>query len=399
MQHPRRNLRFINAAHFLDHYVLLVFPTVVIGLEVELQRGYGELIALATACFIAFGLFSLPWGWLGDHWSRRKLMAIFFFGEAASLAAAAATSGMLMLACALFSLGVFAAIYHPVGITVLLANARDRGRDVATNGVWGNLGVATAPAVTALIASAWGWRWAFVAPAVVCAAIGVAYLLLTEETHEKKADRSQHAEVALTLRLAAVIFACFAVASFAGGLVFNTVTVAIPKIVDERFAADIPLAWIGLVATFILLFGGVAQLVVGRLVSRYAPHLLFAGIALVQAFAIAWATMATGPALLVALAIAIAAIYAQITVGDVVIARYTADAWRGRIYSVRFFLSFVSSGLAVSLIAALHGRGGFGLVLAVTTVCAVVFAFATIGVALVANRIEAAHSRQVQPAE
>ena len=82
-----------------------------------------------------------------------------------------------------------------------------------------------------------------------------------------------------------------------------------------------------------------------------------------------------------------------------VIARYTADAWRGRIYSVRFFLSFVSSGLAVSLIAALHGRGGFGLVLGVTTVCAVVFALATIGVALVANRIEAVHSRRVQPAE
>ena len=399
MKHPRRYLGFINAAHFLDHYVLLVFPTVVIGLEVELQRGYGELIALATACFVAFGLFSLPWGWLGDHWSRRKLMAIFFFGAAASLAAAAATSNMLLLACSLLALGVFAAIYHPVGITVLLANAKDRGRDVATNGVWGNLGVATAPAVTALIASAWGWRWAFAAPAAVCAAIGVAYLLLTEETHEKKADRSRHAEVALTLRLAAVIFACFAVASFAGGLVFNTVTVAIPKIVDERFAADIPLAWIGLVATIILLFGGVAQLVVGRLVSRYAPHMLFAGIALMQAAAIAWATIATGPALLAALAIAVAAIYGQITVGDVVIARYTADAWRGRIYSVRFFLSFVSSGLAVSLIAALHGRGGFGLVLGVTTVCAVVFALATIGVALVANRIEAVHSRRVQPAE
>src|ERR1700674_246939 len=399
MKHPRRNLGFINAAHFLDHYVLVVFPTVVIGLELELNRGYGELIALATACFVAFGLFSLPWGWLGDHWSRRKLMAIFFFGAAASLAAAAATANMIVLACSLFALGVFAAIYHPVGITVLLANAKDRGRDVAMNGVWGNLGVATAPAVTALIATAYGWRWAFAAPAVVCAAIGVAYLLLTEETHEKKADRSQHAEVALNWRMAAVIFACFAVASLAGGLVFNTITVAIPKIVDERFAADIPLAWIGLVATFILLFGGVAQITVGRLLSRIQPHLLFAGIALMQAIAIAWATIATGPALLAALAIAIAAIYGQITVGDVVIARYTADAWRGRIYSVRFFLSFISSGIAISLIAALHGRGGFGLVLAVTTAFAVVFAVSTIGVALVANRIEAVHSRRVQPAE
>jgi MFS family permease len=397
MQHSRRTLGFINAAHFLDHYVLLVFPTVVIGLQTELNRGYGELIALSTACFVAFGLFALPWGWLGDHWSRRKLMAIFFFGCAASLAAAAMAGNLFLLATALFVLGVFAAIYHPVGVTVLLANATDRGRTIAANGVWGNLGVATAPGITALVATTFGWRAAFALPAVVCAVAGAAYLWFTEEAHEKVADRAQHAEVRLNFRMMAAIFVCFAVAALAGGLVFNTITVAIPKIVDERFTG-IPLAWTGAVATGVLLFGGVAQLAVGRLVSRIAPHLLFAGIALVQVAAIAWATAATGPALLAALAVAVAAIYAQITLNDVVIARYTADAWRGRIYAVRFFLAFVSSGLAVFLIAALHGRGGFGLVLGVITICAAVFAVGAIGIALVAGRAEAAHER-AQPAE
>ncbi len=90
MDDQRYHLRFINIAHFIDHYVLLVFPTVVIGLEFELKRSYAELIALSTACFVAFGLFSLPWGWLADHWSRRKIMAIFFFGCAISMVAAAA---------------------------------------------------------------------------------------------------------------------------------------------------------------------------------------------------------------------------------------------------------------------------------------------------------------------
>ena len=53
-----------------------------------------------------------------------------------------------------------------------------------------------------------------------------------------------------------------------------------------------------------------------------------------------------------ALALTMAAIYAQVTVNDLVIARYTADAWRGRVYAVRYFLSFVVSGAAVSMIAA-----------------------------------------------
>ena len=51
-------------------------------------------------------------------------------------------------------------------------------------------------------------------------------------------------------------------------------------------------------------------------------------------------------ALLIALAIAIAAIYGQVTVNDMIMARYTADAWRGRVYAVRYFLLFISAGAA-----------------------------------------------------
>jgi MFS family permease len=398
MDGARRQLGFINVAHFIDHYVLLIFPTVVIGLETDLGRSYGELIALSTACFLAFGLFSLPWGWLGDHWSRRKLIATFFLGSGAMLAAAAAAPNLIALAVALFVLGVFAAIYHPVGVTVLLANARDRGRDLATNGVFGNLGVAFAPGITATVASALGWRAAFALPAIACAVIGAAYLMSTEETKETPADRTRTAEVPLAFYVAAALFACFALISLAGGLVFNVITVAIPKIIDERLLSEIPLTVVGYIATAVLLFGGAAQLIVGRLVSRFPPHALFAGIGLMQAIGVAWATVATGTALIAALALSIAAIYAQVTVGDVVIARYTADAWRGRIYAVRFFLTFISTGLAIVLIAALHGLGGFFLVLAVTAACATVFAAGTIAIAVIAGRVEAS-VRGVQPAE
>src|SRR5665811_55104 len=74
----RRSIAFLNWAHALDHFVLLIYPTVVIGLEVIYQRPYAELIALSTAAFVAFGVFSLPAGWLADRWSRRNMMAAFY---------------------------------------------------------------------------------------------------------------------------------------------------------------------------------------------------------------------------------------------------------------------------------------------------------------------------------
>ncbi len=398
MEETRNHLRFINIAHFIDHYVLLVFPTVVIGLEAALARSYAELIALSTACFVAFGLFSLPWGWLADHWSRRKIMAIFFFGCAVSMAAAAAAPNVYWLAGALLLLGIFAAIYHPVGIPMLVTNARDRGRDFATNGVWGNFGVAFAPGITAALMAYTGWRAAFLIPAAICAVVGVAYLYLTKEEKDKAGQRAKVAEVPLTGAMMVSVFAFFALLAFSGGIVFNILTIAIPKIVDEGMAQQIPLVLLGSVATGVLLFGGMAQLTVGRLVSRFAPHVLLAFIGVLQVAGVVWAYYATGPLLLGALALSIAAIYAQVTVGDVVIARYTADAWRGRVFAVRFFLAFISSGLAVSLIAALHGQGGFGLVLIMTAVFAALFMVATIAISFLANRAES-RLPSSQPAE
>lgn len=399
MDDMRNHRRFINVAHFIDHYVLLVFPTVAIGLETALSRSYAELIVLSTACFVAFGLFSLPWGWLADHWSRRKIMAIFFFGCAISMAAAAAAPNVYWLAGALLLLGFFAAIYHPVGIPMLVSVARDRGRDFATNGVWGNFGVAFAPGVTAALMYWVGLRAAFLVPAVVCAIVGIAYLFLTKEEKEKAGSRAKIAEVPLTGGMMVAVFAFFALLAFSGGTVFNILTIAIPKIIDERMAQEIPLVLLGSVATGVLLFGGAAQLTVGRLVSRFAPHVLLAWIGVLQVIGIVWAYLASGPMLLGALALSIAAIYAQVTVGDVVIARYTADAWRGRVFAVRFFLAFITSGLAVWLISALLGRGGFDLVLIVTVVVAALFAFATISISILASKAEAQVAPAAQPAE
>src|ERR1700751_1251593 len=155
---------FLNWAHALDHFVILIYPTVVIELAAIYGRSYATLIALSTACFVAFGLFSLPAGWLRDHWSRRPMIAGFFFGLAASPFSGTVAPHMIALAVALFVLGIFAAIYHPIGVTVLLANARDRGRTLATNGVFGNLGVALAAGATALVVSWFGWRAAFSVP-------------------------------------------------------------------------------------------------------------------------------------------------------------------------------------------------------------------------------------------
>lgn len=265
----RRSIGFINWAHAIDHYVMLIFPTVVIGLEFVYGRSYAELIALGTPAFIAFGVFSLPAGWLGDRWSRRNMMAVFYAGCGLSLIAAGLAPNLIALAGALTALGVFAAIYHPVGTAMLIEQATLRGRSLALNGVCGNLGAALAAGTTAALIAGFGWRAAFLVPGAICVLTAVLYLRLVPDETRKAASRGTVADVPLGAALAATIFGLFIVIALCAGLVFNIISVALPKIVDERLGADVPLLLVGGLATLVFVCGALAQIAVGRLVERW----------------------------------------------------------------------------------------------------------------------------------
>jgi MFS family permease len=393
----RRSIAFLNWAHAIDHFVLLIYPTVVIGLEVVYQRSYSELIALSSTAFIAFGVFSLPAGWLADRWSRRNMMAAFYMGCGLSLAAAGLAPNLTTMAVAMFALGMFAAIYHPVGMAMLIEATNARGRSLAFNGVCGNLGVSLAAGISAALATWLGWRAAFYVPASLFVLTGIVYLWVTPDDRHQAKSRVSAPAVPLTPRLAVMLFGLFIVIALSAGLTFNVLTIALPKIVDERLSRDLPLLFVGSIATAVLVCGALAQLSVGRLVEWVPPHMIFAIVTGLGFLGNLWAAYASGTALLVALAIAIAAIYGQVTVNDMIMARYTADAWRGRVYAVRYFLLFISAGVAIGMISLLHETGGFALVLGVNAVIALLLFVTTL--ALVAMIISVEGRQRTQPAE
>lgn len=393
----RRSIAFLNWAHAIDHFVLLIYPTVVIGLEVVYQRSYSELIALSSAAFIAFGVFSLPAGWLADRWSRRNMMAAFYIGCGLSLVAAGLAPNLTTMAVAMFALGMFAAIYHPVGMAMLIEATNARGRSLAFNGVCGNLGVSLAAGISAALATWVSWRAAFYVPAALFILTGIVYLWVTPDDRHHAKSRVSAPAVPLTPRLAVILFGLFIVIALSAGLTFNVLTIALPKIVDERLSRDLPLLFVGSIATAVLVCGALAQLAVGRLVEWVPPHVIFAIVTGVGFLGNLWAAYAGGMALLVALAIAVAAIYGQVTVNDMIMARYTADAWRGRVYAVRYFLLFISAGAAIGMISLLHETGGFSLVLGVNAVIALLLFVTTL--ALVAMIISVEGRQRTQPAE
>src|SRR5678815_2395386 len=210
----RRSIGFLNWAHFLDHYVILIFPTVVIGLEAVYGRSYGELLVLSTAAFTAFGLFALPAGWLADKWSRRNMIALIFFGTGTCSALVGTAESFETLAIALFGVGVFAAIYHPVGTPMVVDAATVRGRTMAFNGICGNIGVSIASGCTAVIAATLGWRFSFSIPAAFFIVSGIAYLALISDDRGKRVVQAPDQDVALSKGLTIAVVILFLTLAF-----------------------------------------------------------------------------------------------------------------------------------------------------------------------------------------
>jgi MFS family permease len=360
MTQPTRVIGFINAGHLIDHMVMLIFPTAVLGMQADFAEPYSKLIVLALGGFIAFGAGSLPAGWLGDRWSRRNMLAVFFFGIGVATVATGFTQTRWQLGIGLTAIGLFAAIYHPVGTAMLVSHAERVGRAIGVNGVWGNLGVAFAAIVTGGVTQWIGWRWAFFLPGAAAFPVGAVYLALVPPEANRSGSRTVARDTRFPRAVLVRAFAVLALVTLSGGVVFNAATVALPKMVDERLPqlAGSTLG-VGMLVCGVYIVGAMSQLVMGRLIDRHPLKVGFLAVALFQAPLLLAAAVVSGWPMIVVLTGLVFALFGQITFNDGMVARYTDAGWRARVYALRYLLSFGVAASAIPLVAVMHAHGGF----------------------------------------
>src|SRR6476660_3211449 len=379
MNSPARVIGFVNAAHFIDHYSMLIFAAAVIVMGPALGISYGDLLPYATPGFVAFGAGSLLTGWLGDRWSRRHMMAIFFAGIGASMIAVGLVQTPLQLGAALLSIGLFASIYHPVGTAMIVSYADRLGREMGLNGVWGNLGVASSALVTGVVGQYLGWRYAFFIPGAATVLLGIAFAMMV--VHEdRKGTRQAAAQSRIAKEDAWRLILALLIVVIAISTTFNAVTVALPKLFAERLAdlTKSP-ALLGVIAACVYVFGAMTQYTIGRLLDRYSLKTVALPLSFMLApFLYLAASLSNLPLILVSIGIVMGA-FGQVTVNDAMVGKYTSEQWRSRAYAVRYFVGFTAAGASVGLVAWLYERGGFVTMLhAFAGLCLLVIAAAII---------------------
>jgi len=372
----RLSLIFSSLGHFYFHMFTAFYAVIVLRLEIEWGVAYDDLLGLWWVGSALIGLAALPAGRLGDIWSVPGMMVIYFIGMGAAAIVCGLVSAPPSLMIGLAGIGLFGAIYHPIGIPWMIRNAPvNLGKILAVNGIFGSLGSAGAGLIAGILIDVSGWRAAFIVPGVVALATGLAMLwfVVRGEFREHSSGDVEHkpAGQAGTVR----IFAILLIAMFTGGLIYHGTQNALPKLFEVR-VMDLFVPWVtanlgswaggllggasgvGLLVAAVYTGGGLTQLIGGFLADRYPLKNIYVCGWTIEMILL---TVLAGTSGLGFIGIAMLAVMmnlAQLPAENMLLARFTPERHHGLAFGVKFVLAFGAAPVAILLLSKVWAATG-----------------------------------------
>ncbi len=354
----------LNIGHAIDHMFLLIFATAVTSIATEFGIGrWEDLMPYSVPVFLFFGLGSIPAGRLGDHWGRRPMMIVFFFGMGAAAFLVSAATSPTMMAVALAVLGTFASIYHPVGIPMLVQGALRPGWAIGVNGLVGNLGVAAAAVATGFLVKYFGWRMAFVVPGIVSMVCGVLFAMYASKEVAAPAKK-RAASAAPPLGAIARLLLIMTLAATTSSLLFNFSTTSNYEMLADRFQAiTTDPAQIGMMLGMVYAVASLTQLVVGNLIDKHSLRTIYMSVIGLQVIVLMLAATMHGWMFYALQLLIMVTIFGAVPFTDAMMVRFVDDSMRSRVSGVRLAVSLAASSLAVWLVGPLVKQAGFSFLL------------------------------------
>ncbi len=361
----RTSIAFSNAGHTLTHLCTVLYATAVLHLPLVFDLPYGELLSLSSLGLILFGVAALPAGWLGDRWSVVGMMVIFFLGIGVGAVVTGLADGPTMLFAGLTLIGLFAAIYHPVGIAWIVASARKRGITLGFNAVFGNIGNSVAPVFVGAMIDFVSWRAAFIIPGILAFVTGIALLLAWQRgwVSDAKTDRTPATE-APDRSAAYRVFIVLTFTMACTGFVYAGLTNTMPKVFEMGLGSELAVSYteIGLFVGIVSGTASFSSILGGWLADRFsarAIYFVFWGLQIPLLFIIT--SMADLPLLVVALLV-LSFNLAYSSAENMLIAHFTPIRWRAVAFGARFVLALGAAGITVILAGWIFDtRGSFDL--------------------------------------
>jgi MFS family permease len=349
---------YLNISHFLDHFIMLVFAKAAYDAGRHFGLGFEEIMVYGVGGFVLFGGMAPVAAHLADRFSRSALMVVFNFGIGLAAMVAAMAQSIWQLSAAIGLIGVFAAIYHPVGIAMLIQSNKSIGFRLGVNGVFGNMGVAAAPLLIGVLLTMGDWRLCFFVSGLFCVAYGVAFVTALDgvaPSPSKSVNKGSDG-FAPNWKLA---LGAMMLSTASGGFVFGAMTFVVPRYFEIALPGiSTSVAVTGLLAALVYAVASFSQIGVGWLIDRVPPKWVLMSVGVGQVIFVALTARYTDYALFFAMMMAMIFVFGQIPITDTILSRYVPDNWRARILSVKFMVN-LSIGASVLPICGVILQNGF----------------------------------------
>ena len=348
---------YINIGHFLDHFMMLIFAKAAFDAGRHFGLSYDEIIIYGTLGLFLFGAAAPLAGWLADKYSRSLIIIIYPFGVSLGAFLCFLSSSPIMLGFSIGVIGFFAAIFHPVGIAMLIRDSNKVGIRLGVNGVWGNMGVAAAPVLTGFIILNSNWQLSFLVPSLICLIFGIAQFRGFKEIEIKEEKTKQKMSNGLVEGWKIVLLS-LTMTTLAGGFIFGSLTFLIPRIFEVNLSGiSVDIAITGLLAGIVYAIASLSQVGVGYLIDRYSPKIILGFVGIGQFFLIYLSSLYIDYALFFVMLMAMFFVFGQVPITDAILVRYVDDQWRARILSVKFLINLCAGASVLPLVSLFLGYG------------------------------------------
>ena len=290
------------------------------------------------------------------------MIAVSFIGMGAASMVAGFMDGPGSIVLVLAAIGIFAAIYHPVGIPWVMRLApHNPSKALAINNLFGGMGVGVAALTAGGLIDLISWRAAFIVPGAVSLLVGAVMFAMLGRGRIAEPGNNSSEDASGTSRGGMLRGALLILGTgFVGGLVYQSTQAVAPKMFEVRLEEFLggSTAGVGAVVFAIYILAGIGQLVGGWAADRFSWK---------RAYLLAWcihmpmlwfAASAGGPFLIFAVFMITVAGTGAIPAEALLFARYTPERHHGLIFGFRYVLALGSAPLAIQFIAYVLERTG-----------------------------------------
>ena len=350
-----RLIIFVSFAHCMVHVFELSLPSV--EQEIAVDFGVGKELTgqMGTSWRLPWGIGAVFVGWLVDRFGSHRMLAIYLLGCGAMCVVSASTLHLKVLFPAMFTMGLFAAIYHPAGLALIshTTTTSDRPFALGIHGIFGSLGIGGAPFLAGImIAGGMSWRSYYFLLTVPAVLLGLFFLarwrqdLESPTVHTAADDASQE-------KADWPSFFTLTIVTMLSGLVYSGFIHFLPRYLSEVTLSSTTSAsnWSSKCVTGgVLLVGCFGQYFSGRIARPHSLERQLMAIMILNAPCLILLGFTTGTSRIVAAGLFAFVHFMNQPVYNSLIAKYSPRRRRSLCYGFSF---------AVGL-----GFGGFGATLA-----------------------------------